>query len=362
MSKIAIGMSGGIDSTMAALILKEQGHEVIGLTMSIWDETIPLKESSKSGCFGPGEKEDLVAARKACEKLGIEHHVIRLKDEFKDHVLSYFCDTYIAGQTPNPCLICNQRMKFGYLPQKARLMGLEFDFFATGHYVRVLFDDAKGRYQLLRAVDKSKDQSYFLSFLSQEQLSQVVFPLGFFHKEETRKLAQKYGFDELVEKQESQDFLETDDYSILFESDTFRSGKIIDINGKELGTHRGLIHYTIGQRKNLGIPGQNEPYYVLEIDAAQNKIIVGPKYYLFKADLIADNINWISIDPPEEDFGSTARIRLQHEPAPCNIKPLGDNSALVTFKEDQLSITPGQAVVFYDGDTMLGGGLIRKQD
>lgn len=353
-------MSGGIDSTMAALILLEAGHSVTGITMAIWDETIPLTESTKSGCFGPGEVDDLKAAKKACEKLGIEHRIIYLKDEFKDNVLSYFCKTYIAGETPNPCLLCNQRMKFGLLPQRAKEQGLDFDLFATGHYVRSAYDPKSKRYQLSRAVDLSKDQSYFLSFLSQEQLKNSIFPLGSIAKNDIRALAVKHGFEELIVKQESQDFLETDDYSILFEDGSFTGGEIVDIDGKVLGKHRGLIHYTIGQRKNLGIPGQIEAFYVLEIDAAANRIVVGPKEYLYRRDLIAEGVNWVSIPCPLSDMNISAKIRLQHDPAPCTISPMADASVKVSFVDAQLSITPGQAVVFYDGDLLLGGGFIRK--
>ncbi len=356
--KIAIGMSGGIDSTMAALILRDQGHQVIGLTMAIWDESIPIQQSIKSGCYGPGEKEDLIAARHACEKLGIEHHIIHLRDEFTENVLSYFCDTYVAGKTPNPCLVCNQRMKFGLLPARAREQGLEFDYFATGHYVRVAFDEGLQRYQLLRSVDETKDQSYFLTYLSQDQLARCIFPLGSTTKAETRALAQKYGFGELVSKKESQDFLETDDYSVLFEANSFTEGDIVDFKGKVLGKHRGLIHYTVGQRKNLGIPGQTDPYYVLEIDAGTNRLIVGPKQYLYKTELLAENVNWISIPEPEHRLKASARIRLQHNPASCTIQVLPDKRVHIDFDEEQLSITPGQAVVFYDKDLVLGGGLI----
>ncbi|PKN80068.1 MAG: tRNA 2-thiouridine(34) synthase MnmA [Candidatus Cloacimonetes bacterium HGW-Cloacimonetes-1] len=359
MNNIAIGMSGGVDSTMAALILKEQGYNVIGLTMAIWDDTIPLTESSKSGCFGPGESEDIAAAVSACEKLSIEHHVISLKDEFRTNVLDYFCSTYTSGKTPNPCVMCNQRLKFGFLPQRAREMGLQFEKFATGHYVRVRYDESSRRWQLLRAIDHFKDQSYFLTFLSQAQLAQASFPMGEFLKEQTKALAIQYGFEELATKQESQDFLETDDYSILFEKGTFAAGKIINIDGTEIGTHQGLIHYTIGQRKNLGIPGQTEPYYVLEINAKTNTIVVGPKQYLYTHDLEAHSMNWISIETPVADFTASAKIRLGSDPSPCTVRIIDQSAVSVHFDEPQLSITPGQVVVIYNGDIVLGGGIIR---
>jgi tRNA-uridine 2-sulfurtransferase len=358
MKKVALGMSGGIDSTMSALLLMEQGYEVIGLTMSIWDGSIPIIEATKSGCFGPGEAEDLIAAKEACLKLGIEHHVIPLQGEYKDNVLDYFCSTYLDGKTPNPCVVCNQRMKFGFLPQRARQMGLEFDFFATGHYVRSGYNEQTGRWEIRKAVDKTKDQSYFLAFLLQEQIASTLFPLGGMKKSELRKYAIDHGFEYLTLKKESQDFLETDDYSVLFEKDTFHSGEIIDHNGKVVGTHKGLINYTIGQRKNIGISGMAEPYYVIAIDTANNRLYVGPQELLFHDHLTADKLNWVALSGLDQQRQAEAKIRLAHEAAPCIMTPLHDGRIEVVFNEPQLSITPGQAVVFYDGDILLGGGII----
>ncbi len=357
--RVAVGISGGVDSAMAAYLLKRDGYEVIGLTMAIWDDSIPIKESTKSGCFGPGEKEDLEAAVALCKKMGIEHHIIRLKDEYRDNVLAYFCGTYIEGKTPNPCLRCNARIKFGLLPQKAKAQGIEFEYFATGHYVQLGYDEANCRYQLMKAVDSSKDQSYFLSFLSQEQLSNLIFPLGAKTKPEIKALAKELGFGELADKKESQDFLESDDLSVLFSGDSYFPGEIVDIDGKVLGTHTGIINYTIGQRRNLGISGQSEPYYVIELDAANNKVVLGPKQYLYSKKCIATNINWLSIPCPQTKFTAQAKIRLQHKAAECQITPLADNSLRVEFKEVQLSITPGQGIVFYDKDIVLAGGIIQ---
>lgn len=358
MKKIALGMSGGIDSTMSALILMEQGYEVIGITMAIWDDSIDIKESIKSGCYGPGEIHDLAAAKKSCVELGIEHHVIELKAEFSQNVLSYFCATYLDGKTPNPCVMCNQRMKFGFLPARARELGLDFDLFATGHYVRRSYDEALERWQLHRAADRSKDQSYFLSFLTQAQLQSVIFPLGELSKAQIRELATRRGFSYLTEKKESQDFLETDDYSVLFEKNAFAEGDIVDVQNSVIGRHKGLIHYTIGQRRNLGISGQTEPWYVLSIDAAANRIVMGPKQYLYQNELCAHDVNWLSIPAPKEEIRATAKIRLQHDPAACRIIPLPENRVRVIFDEDQLSITPGQIVALYDDNTLLGGGII----
>lgn len=359
-NKVAIGLSGGVDSAMAAKLLLDGGYQVIGLTMSIWDDSIPIKEATKSGCFGPGEADDLKAAKNVCDRLGIEHHIIRLQSEYKDNVLDYFCSTYLDGKTPNPCLMCNYKMKFGLLPQKARETGLEFDYFATGHYARIEYRDENKRYQLKRAIDLSKDQSYFLSFLRQDQFKDLLYPLGKLTKSDVKQLAKSIGFEDLATKPESQDFLETDDYSVLFKDDSFHEGEVVDIDGKVLGKHNGLIHYTIGQRRNLGVPGQIEPFYVIDIDIARNRLVVGPKQGLFASSLMATNLNWISINPPNVEFRATAKIRLQHEPAACLIKPLDENTAEIVYEQPQLSITPGQGVVIYDNDTVLAGGIIDK--
>ena len=355
---VAVGMSGGVDSSLAAKLLLDAGYKVIGLTMAIWDGSIPIAETQKSGCFGPGEADDLAAAADVCRRLGIEHHVIRLSGEYKENVLGYFCSTYLDGKTPNPCLICNQRMKFGLLPARARQQGLSFDYFATGHYVRLRFDPTDGRWQIMRAKDSSKDQSYFLSFLAQEQLRELIFPLGELTKREIKDMARKLGFGDLAEKPESQDFLETDDYGVLFDKESIREGEIVDMNGKTMGTHKGLIRYTIGQRKNLGIAGQEEPYYVIGLDSESNRLIVGPKSYLYSDTCKAKSLNWVSMSPVSDSFSARAKIRLQHDPAPCTVILTGPDTATVRFEEPQLSITPGQAIVFYDGDLLLAGAFI----
>lgn len=359
MKRVALGMSGGIDSTMSALLLMEQGYEVIGLTMSIWDESIPIVEATKSGCFGPGEADDLEAAREACARLGIEHHIIRLQSEYRENVLDYFCATYLDGKTPNPCVMCNQRMKFGFLPAKAREMGWDFDFFATGHYVRKLYNEQSKRWELHKALDSSKDQSYFLAFLSQEQIAATIFPLGDMLKQDLRKFAQERGFQHLTQKKESQDFLETDDYSVLFDKDAFSEGEIVDSSGKVVGKHRGLIHYTVGQRKNLGLSGMPEPYYVISLDATKNRVVVGPVQGLYSDRLTATKVNWVSVSGLDAPMQASAKIRLGHDAASCLIKPVDESTVELQFDAPQLSITPGQLAVFYLGECMLGGGVIK---
>ncbi|HNQ43684.1 MAG TPA: tRNA 2-thiouridine(34) synthase MnmA [Candidatus Cloacimonadota bacterium] len=358
---VLVGLSGGVDSAMTAKLLIDQGFDVTGVTMSIWDGSIALDTATKSGCFGPGEKDDLEAAARVCAELGIPHHIIRLQDQYRDNVLSYFCDTYISGQTPNPCLVCNQRLKFGFLPAKARELGLRFDYFATGHYARISFNSPSGRYELRSALDSTKDQSYFLAYLQQEQLANLIFPLGDKTKEEVKALARKLGFEELAAQAESQDFFESDDYSILFADGTFREGEIVDFQGKVLGTHKGLIFYTIGQRRNLGIPGQSEPYYVIRIDAAANRLVVGPQRLLYGISCIVGSMNWLSIPEPQQEFSATAKIRLQHTAAPCLVRRLDTNNWQVDFDEPQLSITPGQGIVFYQDDLVLAGGIIQPE-
>ena len=355
---VAVGISGGVDSAMAALLLKQQGYEVIGLTMAIWDDSIPIANVAKKGCFGPGEIENLKAAEELCHKLGIEHHIIRLKDEYRENVLSYFCSTYSLGKTPNPCIVCNQRIKFGLLPIKAKEAGINFDYFATGHYAHISYDDMIGRYQLKKAKDSGKDQSYFLAYLKQEQLSNLIFPLGGKTKQEIKALAEESGFAELASKQESQDFLATDDVSVLFDKDTLQEGEIVDIDGKVLGKHKGIINFTIGQRRNLGINGTSEPYYVIDIDGKTHRVTVGTKQYLFKSNCIASDINWLSVSEIHVPFAAQARIRLQHQPAACIVTPLANGNLQVVFTEPQLSITPGQGIVFYDGDLIVSGGII----
>jgi tRNA-specific 2-thiouridylase len=356
--RVALGMSGGVDSTMCALLLLQQGYEVTGITMSTWNGCFDFPSTRGKGCFGPGEPERLAAAKDACAKLGIPHRIIDVSDEFEKVVLDYFRAAYLKGLTPNPCAVCNTYVKFGSLPRLAKEQGLDFDLFATGHYARISFSEESQRWQLLRAVDRSKDQSYFLCMLSQEQLAHTIFPLGSLNKLDIRALAEEHGFTHLNRKKESQDFLEADDPAVLFPEGSFSPGNILDPSGEVIGMHQGLIRYTIGQRRNLGISGLAQPWYVVGIDAAENTITLGPKELLYKDTLLATGMNWVSIPAPETTIHATARIRLAHEPAPCRIDPVDAHFAKVHFSEPQLSITPGQIVVFYDNDLLLGGGII----
>ncbi|MCX6112598.1 MAG: tRNA 2-thiouridine(34) synthase MnmA [Proteobacteria bacterium] len=360
---VAVGMSGGVDSTIAAYLLKEQGYNVVGLTMSIWDNSIDIPDIGKSGCYGPGEARDIEAAKDIAKKLGIKHVVVDLSKEYKGTVLKYFCSEYTCGKTPNPCVICNQKVKFGFLMQRAKEMGINYDYFATGHYVRTEYEDNHKRYLLKKAIDSTKDQSYFLSYLKQEQLEKLIFPLGDKTKTEIKELARKIGFTDVADKDESQDFIETDDYSVLFDKGDIKEGDFVDVEGKKIGRHKGIIYYTIGQRKGLGISGGNSGIlYVLKIDADTNTIVVGPEKYLFSDELRAANINWISISELTAPMEIRVKIRQQHKEAQAIITPcIGESSkdqATVKFKTPQRAITPGQTVVFYDKDIVIGGGII----
>lgn len=359
---VAVGLSGGIDSSVAAYLLQQQGHEVIGLTMQTWDGTVPLKASGRAGCFGPGEHEDIAAAARIAEQLGIAHHVIPLAAEYKAEVLEYFRREYLAGRTPNPCVRCNQRVKFGFLLERARSHGVRFDRFATGHYARVGFDAGRGRYLLMRGKDARKDQSYFLSHLGQAQLGQLVFPLGELAKDEVRAIAAARGWGHLLDRPESQDFIECDSYDALFDPKEARPGPIVDAEGKVVGTHSGIIHYTVGQRRGLRIGGSPHPLYVTAVSGEQNTVRVGGKEHLYRDRLIARDINWIALDaPPAGPLRAMVKVRQQHPAAAAELRTVeeqGPSAVEVVFDAPQLAITPGQTAVFYDGETVLGAGVI----
>jgi tRNA-uridine 2-sulfurtransferase len=353
--KIAVGMSGGVDSTMAAYLLKKEGHEVIGLTMKIWGGKENFA-SVKSGCYGPGEVHDIEAAKKACEKLGIEHFVIDLSKEYAEIVLSYFKSEYAKGKTPNPCVVCNSKMKFGLLLEKAFECGVDFEMFATGHYVRKVRDGKLKRNVLKIPKDVTKDQTYFLYRLKQEQLDKVIFPLGDLAKTEVKKLARESGFAEYADKQESQNFAESKSYADLVQS---ADGNIVDAKGKILGRHSGITAYTLGQRKGLNLGGLSEPYYVVKIDAKKNEVVVGKKNELLGHEATVENLNFL-VNPDEvEDVPLTAKCRYATPRMSCVILKKDSESIVVKFFDPVLAITPGQSLVLYAGDILIGGGTIR---
>ncbi len=358
---VAVGLSGGLDSAIAAYLLQQAGHQVIGLTMAIWDGSIPLspKSASRPGCFGPGETEDLRAAEMLARRLDIPHAVIPLAEEYKRSVLDYFREEYRAGRTPNPCVKCNQTMKFGFLLESARKLGLSFDAFATGHYARLREDAASHEPLLRQALHSRKDQSYFLSRLSREQLGSVLFPLGEMDKEEVRKLAIDIGWGDFAAKPESQDFLECGDYTALFTPEESVPGEFVDEKGQVLGEHQGLIHYTIGQRKGLGLGGLAAPLFVVSIDAAKNRVVLGPKEALYTSRVSAARLNYL-VDPasPLLDGPLLARLRLGHKGAQARIVSRKEDSVEVEFASPQLSATPGQVLALYADDGVVASGII----
>jgi len=355
--KVAVGLSGGVDSSVAAAILKEKGYEVIGICMKIWDGA-PLTVKGHHACYGPDEAEDINDAQQIAEKLGIPFHVIDLSREYKRAILDYFREEYIKGRTPNPCIRCNQKIKFRELLEKAQSSGIIFNYFATGHYAKVEYCNVHKRYLLKKGKDFRKDQSYWLAFLSQEQLSKVRLPLGEYTKKEVRNIAADRGLS-TCDKRDSQDFFSGDYKELLNEPD--EPGPIMDKEGNVLGTHKGIWLFTIGQRKGLGIPAK-KPLYVIEINEKENTVVVGFKEDLAHRGLIAKDVNFIAIDTIVSPIEVTLKVRYAQKEFEGVISPYENGAVYVKFKEPQLAITPGQAVVFYDKDSVVGGGIIERYE
>lgn len=354
---VAVGISGGVDSTMAAYLLKQQGYDVIGVTMKIWDEKQKNFKSGKSACYGPGEKDDIQDGKRAMEKMGLPHRVIDLTAEYEKYVLANFRKGYLSGRTPNPCVICNQKLKFGFLLKKIISQGTGFDYFATGHYARTRYDSRKKRWLLLAGKDPQKDQSYFLYRLKQEQLKKTIFPLGELQKADVKKLAVKSGFGAYAKKTESQDFIEGDNYDLLFGSASKKPGLIVDEKGKFLGKHQGIHNFTIGQRKGLNLGGLTEPYYVLDIDRCGNKVIAGKKSAAFSDTFFIQNVNWIAFEDLTKKITAQVKVRSSQERFQCEIIP-EKKRWKVKLKKPQFALTAGQSAVFYQKDIVLGGGII----
>jgi tRNA-specific 2-thiouridylase len=350
MEKVVVGLSGGIDSSFALYLLKEIGFKVIGVSMKIWDGSDVSSSKKKGGCFGPKEEEEIKDAEKVCRILDVPFYVFDLSKEYKRDVLDYVKKEYTAGRTPNPCVLCNRKIKFGLLLKFVAKSGISFDFFATGHYARI--EKIKESYFLKKGIDEKKDQSYFLWKLQKEQIKNILFPLGNWKKEDVKKEAKKLKFPAL-DKPESQDFFEGD---LEFLIPKTKKGPIKDLKGNILGEHKGISHYTIGQRRGLGI-SFSEPLYVVKIDPKENTIFVGTKKDCFQKKFSVFDLNWVSIDEPKEEIECFVKVRYKHNPAKAKVN-VENGKAIVEFEEPQLSITPGQSTVFYDGDVLLGGGII----
>jgi tRNA-specific 2-thiouridylase len=358
-NRVVVAMSGGVDSSLAAALLQEQGYEVIGITMNLF--SLP-KEYCRSeqlrSCCGWRAVED---ANRVAHTLGISHYVADFRKPFEKRVIADFCEEYARGRTPNPCLRCNQYIKFETLVDRAKK--LKADYIATGHHARIEHDSKTGRYFLKKGKDKKKDQSYFLYPMTQDQLSRTLMPIGDFTKEKVRERARKFDLP-VAQRPESQEicFVPDKDYPGFLRSripEAFRSGPIVDLKDRVLGQHKGIGHYTIGQRRGLGIAAPH-PLYVLSIQSDKNTLVVGTNEQLYEKTLGATRVNLISIDRIERTLSVKAKIRYKHQEAKALLTPLNSDQILVEFEKPQRAITPGQAVVFYDRDVVVGGGIIEK--
>ncbi len=355
--KIAVGMSGGVDSSTAALILKEQGYDVIGITMSIWDGSHKCSDAGKKhSCYGPDEKHDIEETRKVCEIIGIPLYVVDCAGEYKSTVINNFKNEYLSARTPNPCVICNQKIKFEALLKNAVTSGIHFDKFATGHYAKVEQDKTSGRYLLKKAFDKRKDQSYFLYRLSQSRLSMVMFPLGDLSKKEVRVYAAEKGLP-VSGKEESQDFYGGDYRELLDVKD--EEGDIVLATGEVIGRHKGLWNYTPGQRRGMGI-AYPEPLYVLKLDSKTNTVIAGTKRDIISSGFIVNDLNWISVDRPEAFFNAQTKVRSSQKEYNSKVELINEKEIKVTLVGTGAAISPGQSAVFYDNDIVIGGGIIDR--
>jgi tRNA-uridine 2-sulfurtransferase len=351
--RIVVAMSGGVDSSVAAALLAEQGHDVIGLSMQLYDQR--GGEQTWGSCC---TLDDLHDARRVASIIGFPHYIVNFERQFRETVISNFVQEYASGRTPLPCAHCNSDLKFSTLLERARGFGAEH--VATGHYARVEHDE-NGRWLLKRSVDPDKDQSYFLFSLTQDQLARAMFPVGTLAKSEVRSHARRLGL-AVAEKPDSQEicFIPDGDYAAFIERKepaVVRGGAIVDEGGHQLGTHAGIHRFTIGQRKGLGI-ASTVPLYVLGIDADAGAVMVGPRTALERVRLTASGVNWIGIAAPARRVRVTAQIRHRHKPAPGVVCALPDGRAEMIFDDPQAAITPGQAVVFYDGEAVVGGGWI----
>jgi len=357
--KVVVAMSGGVDSSVAAALLKEEGHEVLGLTMNLFSlpEKICHSEELRS-CCGWRAQED---ANRVAIHLSIPHFVADFRQEFERKVIQDFCQEYSRGRTPNPCIRCNQYIKFDWLLERAKI--LKADYIATGHYARVEYDSGRRRYLLKKGKDREKDQSYFLYPLTQDMLALTFFPVGSLTKREVRKRAKGLGLP-VAEKPESQEicFVPNNDYAEFLRTripEAFRPGLIVDLNNKVLGEHQGIVHFTVGQRRGMKIAAPH-PLYVISIDGEKNTVVVGENRDLYKSCLLASDLNFIALKELIEPIMARVKIRYKHTETKARITPLGNGKARIQFERPQRAITPGQAVVFYDRDVVIGGGTIDR--
>lgn len=357
--RVVVAMSGGVDSSVAAALLWEQGFEVIGITMDLFPLPIQDCDSSRS-CCGRGAIAD---ANRVAAQLKIPHYVINLKRAFERWVVGNFCEEYARGRTPNPCIRCNQHIKFDVLWKRAKKMGA--DYLATGHHAQILFDENSGRYLLKKGEDSQKDQSYFLYTMTQNQLAHSLMPIGHLTKKEVREIAKSFEL-AVHQRAESQEicFIPDDDYARFLKQkipEFFKPGPIVDVEGRILGQHPGILHFTIGQRRGLGIAAPH-PLYVLEIHPHYQKIVVGENRHLYKKRLVISRLNLI----PQVDFAGTvsvtAKIRHKHKEARARLSPVDKDEARLVFNTSQRAVTPGQSAVFYDKDFVVGGGIIERAE